>query len=432
MSQRFGSRARATSVAALAAAGIIAAGTGVLAQSPGSGQVEFFTYWTAGGEADGLAAVQEVFAQQHPGIEMINAVIAGGAGSNANAVLATRMAGGDPPDTYQIHGGAELIETWVKTGFSQSLADFYSQRGLGDKFPQGVIDLVSFEGAPYSVPVGVHRNGVLWNNPKVLADNGIEVPTDWDSFFAAADTLKAAGITPLALGDIDKWEDVNLFEQILLSHLGAEDYRGVWAGTVPWTDSRVTDALTTFGKVLDYVNDDHATLTWNQAAAKVAEGTAAFNVMGDWAKGLFTSPDYGLEPGVGFGWSPVPGTADTFTVVTDTVAMPNDIKNQDNAIAWLDTLASVEGQDAFNPKKGSIPARVDADTSLYDAYSQAALTDFGSLELVPSQANGPATIPAFLTPFTDAINLFVTSRDVAGTQAAIAEACTSTGACPAA
>src|SRR4029079_3735090 len=176
-----------------------------------------------------------------------------------------------------------------------------------------------------------HRNGVLWNNPTILADNGIELPTDWDSFFAAADKLKAAGITPLALGDIDKWEDVNLFEQILLSHLGAADYRGIWAGTVPWTDTRVTDALTTFGKVLDYVNDDHATLTWDQAAGKIVDGSAAFNVMGDWAKGYFTSPDNKLEPGVGFGWSPVPGTDGTFTVVTDTVAMPNDIKNQDNA-----------------------------------------------------------------------------------------------------
>jgi glucose/mannose transport system substrate-binding protein len=416
-------------VAVLAAAGIIATGTGVIAQSPGSGQVEIFTYWTAGGEADGLAAIQEVFAQQHPGIEVINAVVAGGAGSNATAVLATRMTGGNPPDTFQIHGGAELIDTWVKTGFTQSLADFYTERGLGDKFPQGIIDLVSFEGAPYSVPVGVHRNGVLWNNAKVLADNGVEAPADWDAFFAAADTLKAAGVTPLALGDIDKWEDVNLFEQILLSHLGAEDYRGIWAGTVPWTDSRVTDALTTFGKVLEYVNDDHATLTWDQAAGKVLDGSAAFNVMGDWAKGYFTAN--GWAPETDFGWSPVPGTDGTFTVVTDTFAIPLDIQNQDNAIAWLDTLASVEGQDAFNPKKGSIPARVDADKSLYDAYSQAAMADFGSLELVPSQANGPATIPAFLTPFTDAINVFVTSRDVAATQSAIADACVSTGACPA-
>lgn len=410
-------------------AGALAVGSGAAAQSPGTGQVEIFTYWTAGGEADGLKAIEDVFAQQHPGIEVINAVVAGGAGSNANAVLATRMTGGNPPDAFQIHGGAELIDTWVNSDFTQSLADFYTQRGLNDKFPQGIIDLVSKDGAPYAVPVGVHRNGVLWHNTKVLADNGITPPTDWDSFFAAADKLKTAGITPLALGDIDKWEDVNLFEQILLSKLGADDYRGIWAGTVPWTDARVTDALTTFGKVLDYVNDDHATLTWDQAAAKIVDGSAAFNVMGDWAKGYFTSK--GWTPNKEFGWGPVPGTDGMFTVVTDTFALPTGIKDQDNAIAWLDTLASVAGQDAFSPKKGSIPARVDADKTLYDAYSQAAMADFGSLQLVPSEANGPATIPAFLTPITDALNVFVTSRDVAGTQAAIAAACVSSGACPA-
>ncbi len=430
-----GGRTLARRATVVAGAAIIAAalvgGSGALAQSPaaGSGQVEIFTYWTAGGEADGLNAIEAVFAQQHPGIEVINAVIAGGAGSNANAVLATRMQGGNPPDTYQIHGGAENIDTWVKTGFAQSLADFYTQHQLNDKFPKGIIDLVSYQGAPYAVPVGVHRNGVLWNNAKVLADNGITAPTDWDSFFAAADKLKAAGITPLALGDVDKWEDVNLFEQILLGKLGAADYRGIWEGTVPWTDARVTDALTTFGKVLSYVNPDHATLTWDQAAGKLIDGSAAFNVMGDWAKGFFTSK--GWKPNTDFGWSPVPGAEGTFTVVTDTFALPVGAKNQDNALAWLDTLASVAGQDAFSPKKGSIPARVDADKTLYDAYSQQAMADFGSLELVPSQANGPATVPAFLTPFTDAINVFVTSGDVAGTQAAIAAACVSSGACPA-
>jgi glucose/mannose transport system substrate-binding protein len=99
---------------------------------------------------------------------------------------------------------------------------------------------------------------------------------------------------------------------------------------------------------------------------------------------------------------------------------------------WLETVASAEGQDAFNPLKGSIPARNDADRSKYDVYSTSAMDLFGSGELVPSQANGPATVPAFEGAMIDAISVFVTSRDVAGTQAAIAEACVSTGACPAA
>src|SRR2546425_12931861 len=71
-----------------------------------STNLEIFTYWTAGGEADGLAAIESIFNKNYPGIKVTNAVVAGGAGSNAAAVLATRMAGGNPPHTFQIHRGA--------------------------------------------------------------------------------------------------------------------------------------------------------------------------------------------------------------------------------------------------------------------------------------------------------------------------------------
>ena len=413
----------------LAAAAMTTASFGAaVASAQDGGQVEIFSYWTAGGEAEGLNAIQAVFSANHPDVEIVNAVIAGGAGVNANAVLATRMQGGDPPDTFQIHGGAELLDNWVKTGFMQPIGDLYEELGLADKFPAGIIDLVSYEGEPYAVPVNVHRNGVLWTNQAILNEHDLSAPTTWDEFFTVADTLQAAGVTPLALGDRDGWTALNLFEQILLGTLGPDDYRGIWAGEVAWTDERVTEALEIMARVLEHVNEDHATLTWDQAAGLLVSGDAAMNVMGDWAKGYFTSA--GWAPETDFGWAPVPGTAGTFTVVTDTFALPLDVENPDNARLWLATLASVEGQDAFNPLKGSIPARVDADRSKYDAYSTAALDAFSSEELVPSQANGPATIPAFLQPITDAISVFVTSRDVAATQAAINDACISTGACP--
>jgi glucose/mannose transport system substrate-binding protein len=38
-------------------------------------------------------------------------------------------------------------------------------------------------------------------------------------------------------------------------------------------------------------------------------------------------------------------------------------------------VASVEGQQAFNTRKGSIPARSDADPADYPAYQRAAIAD---------------------------------------------------------
>jgi glucose/mannose transport system substrate-binding protein len=403
---------------------------GSVATAQDGGQIEISSYWTGPGEAEGLAALQEIFAATHPEIEIVNAVIAGGAGTNYKPALTNRMQAQEPPDTFQAHGGAELAELWVKPDFTQPIGDVYERLGLTDVFPPGIIELVSVEGEPYAIPVNVHRNGVLWFNKAIFDANELVAPTTWDEFFAAADTLKAAGVDPLALGDKDGWTVLNLFEQILLSQLGPEDYRGIWAGTVPWTDERVTAALETLSRALDYVNADHSTLSWDQAAGKLLTGDAAMTVMGDWAKGYFTSN--GWAPDVDFGFASVPGTDGTFTVVTDTFAVAKDAKNMDNALLWLETVASAEGQDAFNPLKGSIPARNDADRSKYDVYSTGAMDLFASAELVPSQANGPATVPAFEGALIDAISVFVTSRDVAGTQATIAQACIDTGACPAA
>ena len=68
-------------------------------------QLEVFSWWTGGGEAAGLAAMIKIWNQKYPDIEFVNAAVAGGAGSNAKAVLATRLSAGDPPDSFHGHAG---------------------------------------------------------------------------------------------------------------------------------------------------------------------------------------------------------------------------------------------------------------------------------------------------------------------------------------
>src|ERR1700739_5070207 len=73
------------------------------AHAANSNQLEVFSYWTSGSEATGLDALFQVFKQRNPNVEVINAAIAGGSGTNAMPVLQARLAGGNPPDTLQSH-----------------------------------------------------------------------------------------------------------------------------------------------------------------------------------------------------------------------------------------------------------------------------------------------------------------------------------------
>src|SRR5512147_2614196 len=103
--------------------------------APTSDQVEIFSWWTGGGEAAGLAAMQKVFEAQYPSIKFVNAAVAGGAGTNARAVLATRLSANDPPDSWQAHAGQEIIGTYVAAKQVAPLDDFFASSGFGKVLP---------------------------------------------------------------------------------------------------------------------------------------------------------------------------------------------------------------------------------------------------------------------------------------------------------
>ncbi len=398
-------------------------------QAPASGdknEVEVFSWWTGGGEAAGLQAMIKVFNQKYPDIKFINAAVAGGAGTNARAVLAARLQAGDPPDSWQGHAGQELIGTYVAAGQIEPLNFLYEKNGWLKVMPEKLIPLISKDGKIYSVPVNIHRANVLWYNPKILKDNNVEVPTTIDEWFAAMDKLKAAGVeTPLAMGE--QWTAMHLFETVLLGTLGPDAYNGLWDGTTAWDGPEVHQALVNYDKLLTYTNSDATSLTWQDASQLVVEGKAAFNVMGDWAEGYFQ--ELGKTPKVDYGWAPVPGTGGTFQFLSDSFVLAKGAPHRDAAIAWLTVAGSKEGQDAFNPVKGSIPARSDGDRSLYDEYLKSAMDDWASNTLVGSLTHGVVANDSWKSEIDTAIGLYLSSHDIDQFQSALATACKDSGPC---
>lgn len=349
--------------------------------------------------------------------------MAGGAGTNAKAVLSTRLTGGDPPDSFQLHAGLE-VEKYEPNKYLQPLDDLYAAEGWEKVFPKDLITLLKYEGHFWGVPVNIHRSNVLWYNKKIFTDNNLRPPATWDEFFATAEALKAKGIVPLVIGTKEGWEAGHTFETVLASVLGAEKYTGLWTGATPWTDPQVTQALETFKKMMAYANSDYAALTWSDAAQYLVDGKGAMHIMGDWTDGWFTSKGY-----TDYGWAPVPGTKGIFVALSDSFAAAKGAKNQENLMNWLKVAGSKEGQEAFNPKKGSICARTDCDPKLFNAYLQSAMQDWAKDAIVPSVAHGAAAVEKWATVYKDILTTFATKGDVAAAQAALQQACVDNGVC---
>lgn len=411
-----------TLISALLMVGIVSAQDG--------GELEIFSWW-AGDEGPALEALIDLYTAANPDVEVINATVTGGSGVNARAVLVTRMLGGNPPDSFQVHAGEELTGTWVVAERMEDLTFLYEEKGWFDAFPADLIDLLTYEGGIYSVPVNIHRSNVMWYNPAVLADNGLEVPASMDDFFAACETLQAAGITPLVVGEA--WTVNHLWESVALGVLGADGWNGIWTGDTDVSSDAMVEVWDTFGRVLECtnINDDAAGLSWQQATDQMVAGDAAFNIMGDWAAGYMTTT-LGLEPGEGFGFAAAPGTGGTFMWLSDSFGLPADAPNRDNTVAWLSILGSVEGQNAFNPLKGSIPANVNAVAAapdLYNTYLQSAAEDWAGNTLVGSLAHGAAANQRFMGDFNQVMEIYLQSGDATATATAMQAVCIQAGSC---
>lgn len=380
------------------------------AAGAGGQKLEIFSWWTNGGEADGLNAMYGVYKKKYPGADIINATVAGGAGTNAKTVLVTRMQGGQPPDSFQVHAGQELIGTWVVANKMEPITQIFKDEGWDKVMPKLLLDQITYKGEIYSVPVNIHRSNMLWYNKKIFDQNGLTPPKTLDDFYKVAEALKAKNITPLAVGGKDKFETPHLFESVLLSIFGAEDYPKLFKDTKLWSDPRMSQAIQNLNKMLGYANSDRSSLGWSDAAQKVLDGSAAMTIMGDWAEGYFASK--GAKPNVDFGWAASPGTDGIFLWLSDSFGLPKGAPHKDNAINWLKISGSKEGQDAFNPKKGSIPARTDADKSLYDEYLKWSIDQFGANKLAPSIVHGAAANEAFMSSYDNALNVFSSDKDI--------------------
>ena len=415
-------------VAALAACAPMAAPGSAPAASSGAAagsasQLEIFSWWTSGGEVEALNALYDIYKKLYPEVEIVNAALAGGAGQGGNmkALLETRMQGGQPPDSFQVHLGRELIDSHVIAGRMEPLDDLYASEGWNDVFPKDLLAIASYDGHPWSVPVNIHRSNVLWYRPsKLEAAGATEPPKTWDEFVALAEKLKEQGIPALAVAENEPGFCGHEFENILVATLGVDAYRGLFDGTTKWDSDGVTKSLETLNKALDYANPDYLSTSWGDITDRfVADDAPAMMVMGDWTQGLLKSKGF-----TDYKWTTAPGTDGIFIVLSDSFGLPKGAPHRDNAVNFLKVCGSKDGQDAFNPLKGSIPARTDADPSVYDEYQLGAIADFKSNTLVPSIQHGAAAKQSFLNDYDFAINDLATNRDVAKAQAMLVQAAT--------
>ena len=380
----------------------IIASTAAFADGHATPEAEVLHYWTSGGEAKSVAVLQEEFTAN--GGTWTDMPVAGGGGDAAGTALRARVLAGNAPTAAQIKGPA--IQEWFEEGVLADISDVAEANNWSEILPEAIAGHMQCDGTWCAAPVNVHRVDWIWANAEVLAANGIEMPTTWDEFNAAADTLMAAGIIPLAHGG-QAWQDATVFEAVALGILGADGFRKAFV-ELDMDTIKSDEMIAVFDQMRTmrgYVDDNFSGRDWNLATAMVMNGEAAFQIMGDWAKGEFMAA--GKVPGEDFLCMSTPGEGFLYNVDSFAMfAVDGDDKQAGQALL-AELVVGESFQEVFNLNKGSIPVRTDVALDNFDscavlsADDMAASNEGGSL--LPSYAHGMALRGAQAGAITDTV-----------------------------
>jgi glucose/mannose transport system substrate-binding protein len=195
-----------------------------------------------------------------------------------------------------------------------------------------------------------------------------------------------------------------------------DKFNGLFDGKTDVMGADVTAALNKYKTLLTFTNTDRESIDWPDALGYVNKSQAGYTLMGDWVAAQQLAD--GVAESAYTYW-PAPGTDGVFQYLADSFTLPTNGKNPEGTKCWLKTVGSADGQKAFNTKKGSIPARSDANPADYPKYQQSAMADWKSDKIAGSCAHGSACTLGQNESIQSAISQFSAKQDVATFQKAL-------------
>ncbi|WP_137287050.1 ABC transporter substrate-binding protein [Halorussus salinisoli] len=378
-------------------------------------KLEVQHWWTGGDGNKAVTALFEGFKQEYPDIEVNQNPVPGGAGENLKTVIKKRVLNNDPPSSWQAWPGAHL-QPFVDADKLKDIGDsVWSENGMKDAYLQGPKDAAKPGGKFVTVPINIHRLNNLFYNTAVVEEAGVD-PSSISKPSDLVAALKKVENNTDAVGMANQtksaWSTAQLWAQVLLGEYGEETYVAFTEGKVSENEEAIKDSLGIVKEYKEYFNDDAGSISWTEANKKVINGEAAFFHQGDWAAGMYRGQD-GFEFESDWGQVPFPGTEGIYALNMDSFPFPKNNPSSEATTKFLQYCGSVDAQERFNPKKGSIPPRTDVPKDEFGPFLSRQMDDFANSDAqVKSIQHGLAIPPEAKNNFGEAMSTFVSGWNV--------------------
>jgi raffinose/stachyose/melibiose transport system substrate-binding protein len=254
-----------------------AAPTEEATQEPAAAEPVTIEWWhitsDPGPHQEAWQDMADTYMADHPGVTVNITILENEA---FKSKLTTVMQSGDPPDIFQSWGGGVMNE-YAKAGLLRDITADMAVDGWGDSFGQGALGVYAYDGHQYGVPWDMGMVG-FWYNKDLFSQAGIDAPPEtWTEFLDDVQMLKDAGITPIALGEGEKWPG-HFYWVYLATRLGGKAaFDAAYSRTGSFTDEPYVQAGVMLQELIDMepFQEGYLAASHNDAEALLGDGEAA-------------------------------------------------------------------------------------------------------------------------------------------------------------
>lgn len=224
-----------------------------------------------------LAAAYEA---EHPGIDINIRKF----GEDYKQALSTMLQSNDAPDIIYSWGGGVLNEQ-ISAGLLRPIDGVVPEDSKAAVGPAGV-DAFSRDGKLYGLAQNVSEV-VFWYNKALFERAGADVASmsSWEGFIAGVEKLKAAGITPIAMGSKDKWPSAFFWDYLAVRFAGQAGLEAARAGDNGGFNApefvKASEEFLRLSALQPY-QPGFEGASYASATGMFGDGQAAMILMGDW------------------------------------------------------------------------------------------------------------------------------------------------------
>ncbi len=287
--------------------------------------------------------------------------------------LTTVLQSGNPPDIFQSWGGGDM-NSQVTAGLLKDITPDLDANGGAwrNTFGAGALSVYAYQGKNYGVPWDMGMVG-FWYNKDLFTKAGIaNPPTTWTDFLADVKTLKAAGITPISVGEGDKWPGMHIWMYLATRIGGEAAFDAAYSRKGSFTDPPFVQA---FQKLQDLIalqpfQDGFLGATHDDMEGAFGNGKAAMELTGQWGPSVESADSADKKGVANLGFFNFPAVEGGVGKVTDVCGGGNGFAIGKNAppeaIDFVKFLTSATNEAQMAKLGMGIPPVVGAESGLTD------------------------------------------------------------------